>query len=45
MKIKGHNKIKVWAYENAYTLIFLSFMFILTWAIFAISIYFGFCRQ
>lgn len=27
------HKVKLWAYENAYTLIFLAFMFFITWGI------------
>lgn len=32
-----NSKIKKWAFENAYTLVFLSIMFVLTWAVFVCS--------
>jgi hypothetical protein len=31
--VQNWNKIKCWAAKNAYTLIFLSVMFVITWAI------------
>lgn len=31
--VKNWNKIKCWAAKNAYTLIFLSAMFVITWSI------------
>lgn len=34
-----NSRVKKWAYENAFTLIFLSVMFIITWCLIIVGVF------